>query len=661
MKKTISIMLAFILALSCFSAGFVAGASPVEDLSAAINGFDLDALTLSGSFMDQMDADQYPDAAMAAAEALFAAYNALPEADVCELDPEDYIRLVEIVYQAKRWSDWDAAGRSTDLMTIWIAFSAWQDAGKTKFADAANRLDRLPDLRKLPRIRDFLSLMESVEVPYTNTDVANAKEAYAAVPAVLWKELLADDADGVVSNAIAVYKAVLAAVGPDAQSDNVVDLSVYERMAPGEISVSEKTTDRIFSLLSAFGVDADSFLAEKVRSVATGQTVVSLMCALAGVHELMAVLVPTANVAAALEKDPKFSGAAEKLRTMAAEGHSALVEKTSGEEAAVIWSADQDPAVSFTSEDFGFADGDLYGFIDALAASLGSADGVISILGTFRNTRNTEQGIYIYGKYEELIPLLELLDLPVLSSAAFTEAVESARYTGPDGAIYEDKVRAGVNAILTPFADYLTDTFFDSPAKALLELLPKLCYAIDSGSLNDTAGSLLSVLAGFGVSIDLTAEGVWQLLSDKILSEGVDFNGDGEKEMLPIDRDGFTQLVHRLAYSADPVVKSSVSAHNANRLGLDCSEADAASVLLSAIAEIVQTDEGKAFVNSLFANSNASGIKAKLLEKIKTALCAEGGLKKLISCIGSPLYWFILFFARIAALFSRISALCSRA
>ena len=194
MKKILSILLVFIMSLSCFTAGFVAFASQVEDLSALINGFDLDALTLNGSFADQLDADNYPDAAMAAADEIFAAYNALPENDVCELLPEDYIRLVEIVYQAKRWKDWDSAGRSTDLMTVWIAFSAWQDAAKTKFADAADRLDRLPDLRKLPGIRDFLDLMQNVEVPYTNNDVANAKAAYAAVPSVLWKELLADDA-----------------------------------------------------------------------------------------------------------------------------------------------------------------------------------------------------------------------------------------------------------------------------------------------------------------------------------------------------------------------------------------------------------------------------------------------------------------------------------
>ena len=48
MKKTISIVLTLLLALSCLSAGFAALASSVQDLSRQIIDFDLDALKQTG-------------------------------------------------------------------------------------------------------------------------------------------------------------------------------------------------------------------------------------------------------------------------------------------------------------------------------------------------------------------------------------------------------------------------------------------------------------------------------------------------------------------------------------------------------------------------------------------------------------------------------------
>ncbi len=315
----------------------------------------------------------------------------------------------------------------------------------------------------------------------------------------------------------------------------------------------------------------------------------------------------------------------------------------------------EDPQIVFTGADFGFADGDLYGFIDALGASLGSVEALIGLLGTFRNTKDTANGVYKYGLYEELIPLLELPDLSVPSSVEFTDAVENTRYTDADGNEYADPVRAGVNAILTPVADYLTGGFAEDPVGAAAGLLPKLTYAVDSGMLQQTADSLLANFASFGLSVDLSTDGVWAIVDKKLVSgedAGIDIDGDGEKEPLPLTRETFFALVKGLAYCAEAVVKPSVSAHEANRPGLDASVERTATALLSWLAEEVKTKEGGAFLDELIDGADVSALVKILMKRLKDTAAQEGGMAKLVRLIDSPVFPLVLILLRFVKMLS---------
>ena len=640
MKRCLGIALSILFLISCFSVGFTAFAASAAETFAAVDAFDVEALTPADVFSALTDAGSYPETAMAALDALIADYGALSQEELNAMPPETYLRLVDILYQAKLWSDWDAAGRPTDFYGAFMLYLAWQDAAGNKNADAADRLGRVPELDKNPTVKAFLDLPETAAAPYTNADIAAAKAAYAAISARVWT-LLREKYPDRVEAATETYRTILASVGPDAQSDNAVDLSAYETAGPGEIKVSNKTFDRIVGLLAAAGLNPQGALAALPQKLAVGENVIGLLARIAALDPMISVFVSPVSVASALARDPKFSGAAEKLNALIAAGHTAFIETANGAASDVVWQADEDPAVTFTSADFGFEDGDLYGFIDALGAALGGTGGLLSLFGTFKNTKDTVNGEYRYGKYETLLPLLELLDLPVLSSVAFTEAEETVRFTDADGNEYADDVRAGVNALLRPVADYLTGPFADDPAAALAELLPKLAWAVESGLLQDTADSLLSALSSFGVAVDLSVDGVWGIVDEKLVSgenAGIDLNKDGKKEPLPLTRESFADLLHRLAHAAAAVVKPSVSAHNANRLGLDTSAGMTASAFAGWLAECLQTDAGKAFVEALFDGMQTSGVKAALLDRLQALLAEEGGLQKLIALIDSPLY-----------------------
>ena len=650
MKKCICLLLSLTLMLSCFSAGINAVAASPEEFSALLSSPDLDAITEAG-INELTDASNYPQGAFDQLDALLAVYGDLTQEELDVITAEEYERLVDILYYARLWNDWDAAGRPTDFYSVLMLYSAWSGTAANRYAAAAEQLGRTPDWKRSPAVKPFLDLMDSVTEPYTNADIAAAKEAYAAVDSTAWSLLSRQDPD-TVGAAMETYRAVLAAVGPDEQTDNEVDLSAYPAADPGSVKASEKTVGRILSLLSLYGVDAEKELAALPGKIAEGSNIISLMVAVADLNPMLAMFVTPDALAEALARDPKFSGAAEKLNALIDAGHTALIETEEGEDGAVntVWRADRDPEILFTCADFGFEEGDLYGFIDALGAAMSSITPLIGLLGTFRNTKDTYEGVYRYGKYEELIPLLEALELPVLSSVEFTEAVESTLYTDADGNEYNDEVRAGVNAILTPVADYLTGAFAEDPVGETARLLPRLAWVIDTGMLQNAADSLLERLASFDFSVDLTTDGVWTILEEKLVSgedAGIDIDKDGEKEALPLTHDTFVSLVQRLAYGAVAAVKTSVSAHNANRLGLDTSVQRTATALLTELAAVARTEKGQAFLAGLIEGSDSSDFIKKLLNRLKDTLAEEGGAEKLVRLIDSPVFVLVLCLLRL--------------
>lgn len=133
---------------------------------------------------------------------------------------------------------------------------------------------------------------------------------------------------------------------------------------------------------------------------------------------------------------------------------------------------------------------------------------------TLENTCNTSDGNYIYGGYEELVPILEVLGADgIMSSVEYTEYVNA-------GANSDEKMDRRIRGILVPVFN-LIDTIAsaESPLTEVVKLLPKVAYAVDSGILNTQIQRLIGKLGmglGSSINVDLTTEGLYNILAPKL-------------------------------------------------------------------------------------------------------------------------------------------------
>ena len=391
--------------------------------------------------------------------------------------------------------------------------------------------------------------------------------------------------------------------------DNPIDTAAFVKTVLDSPKVKPQNAVKLIGAAALFA-DADRKITDTlVQDVLTGQNVIvvsnGIISALddalaadpsfASMAGFIKLLFSNSMILSGLQTDEKFSGAAVKLQKAIADGCNTvpdLLEK----------------GIEFTSADFGFADGDAYGFVDALVCAflkIGAQLNVRSILGDF--TDSVKDDTYVIGNYNLFIPLYELLDLNPIDSASFTERVTAAE-NGAD-AFGESRLREAANLTLKPVADLLTKVE-DEGVGAVIDLLPKLLYALDSGMVNDLVCNLLRDKNLYGLfqfntvleEMDLSTDLVWEAIDKEYItgtadeSAGFDFDKDGEKETtLPLTKEQFDTLAKQLAYAADPVVKPSVSAEQKNRLALETDAALVSTILCETVVGFLESDEGAAF------------------------------------------------------------------
>ena len=421
-------------------------------------------------------------------------------------------------------------------------------------------------------------------------------------------------------------------------ADNPIDLSVYAKTALDMPKVKASTAANLVKAVDrAVGIDdaLASLLKEKLLN---GQTVVDLLAGLVDlISEKLATdptLAPLASVIkylfandifiSGLQQDEKFDGAVQKLAQAKEQGQTTIIDV-------------RDAGVTFTSADFGFEDGDAYGFADALVCSLldfCKQLGVRTILGDF--TDSVKDGAYVAGNYNAFLPVYELLELAPISSVEFTAAVTQAEQAA-DANDYT-RIRTVANLTLKPVADLLTKLEEDG-LETLLDCLPKLLYALDSGMVNQLLHALLADKSLFGLlqfndllaDLDVNTDVIWDLIDEKLVTgteeapAGFDFDGDGEKETpLPLTKAQFDALAQQLAYAADPVVKPSVSATEKNRLALETDKALVKQILAEAVVGLMETEEGYAFATAAL-NGVESGFVRWLAARFLSLFTTEGG------------------------------------
>ena len=391
--------------------------------------------------------------------------------------------------------------------------------------------------------------------------------------------------------------------------DNPISTSAFVKTVLKNPKVKQKNAAKLIDAAASLA-KADTKIAEALaQDVLNGQNVILIINdiisalddalaadpSVASLAGLIKLLFNNNIILNGLQFDEKFSGAAEKLQKALADGISTVPDLLEN-------------GIEFTSADFGFADGDAYGFLDALVCSLleiCAQINVRNVLGDF--TDSTKGGAYVVGNYNLFIPLYELLELEPIDSAAFTERVTAAENAkDPFG---ESRLRAAANLTLKPVADLLTK-IENKGMTAVIDLLPKLLYALDSGMVNDLVCDLLRdknlyYMFQFNdliADMDLNTDLVWEIIDKKYITgtedekAGFDFDQNGEKEAtLPLTKEQFDALAKQLAYAADPIVKSSVSATQKNRLALKTDDALVSSILCETIVGLLQTDAGAAF------------------------------------------------------------------
>lgn len=391
--------------------------------------------------------------------------------------------------------------------------------------------------------------------------------------------------------------------------DNEIDIASFSKTVLDNPKIKSNNASKLVDAAFSFA-DADEKIPQLLKeNVLTGQNVIDLICMIIdGISNSMSED-PTLAIAAGyikylfandtlirgLNRDTKFDGAAAKLKTASENGFTTIPDI-------------KDSGITFTSEDFGFADGDAYGFIDAFVCSLSEIFiqlGIRNILGDF--TDSVSNGVYKAGNYNYFIPLYELLGLEPISSVEFTSKVEQAQ--SAEGSADFNRLREAADLTFKPVADLLS-ALENNSSDTIIDVLPKLIYALDSGMVNELLHNLLDGKSLYGLvqfgsiieDVDISTGLIWDYIDKSFVTgteeepAGFDFDKDGEKEtVLPITKEQFDAVVSDLMYAFDACIKDSISATQKNRLALETDVELVCSIICDAVLEFVESEDGGAF------------------------------------------------------------------
>lgn len=171
--------------------------------------------------------------------------------------------------------------------------------------------------------------------------------------------------------------------------------------------------------------------------------------------------------------------------------------------------------IVFESGDWGFEDGDSEGFTNALAAAFRPAADIlhngILVLSNIIYMPNykSNKGDYVYGAYEELIPVLEGIGLEgVISSEEYTQRFFAAQ----KGNTY-DYLDSLVLPILEPVVN-LINKLEKNVILTLFDILPNVARMLDTDFLDSQLHTFVGKSSTLSsLEFDLTGEAVTEMLS----------------------------------------------------------------------------------------------------------------------------------------------------
>lgn len=330
--------------------------------------------------------------------------------------------------------------------------------------------------------------------------------------------------------------------------------------------------------------------------------------------------------------EANYSKAAEKLNAAV----------SLDENGKVIKNMEDWDKVAFTNGDFGFEDGDREAFLDAASAIFRPLS-IITLVLSLENNVNTTNGTYTYGAYEELIPVFEALDLKgVMSSDEYTKYVKAADS--------DMKMDARIRPILVPVAN-LIDEFAAAPLDTVLDVLPKLGYALKEDIVNTQINKVLSMMKMISIApIDLTTGGIFDIIIKELAKIEVrpavtDENGnvitEAVKLNLTLSKDAFIKVINDLSGCGEYVAKPSVSRESAYRAGIESDKTDAFMVLWNYLYGEIKQADNMAIIKELVGTSDnrmvglLMNMAFNLIEKLNSGavIMIVGKFMPLFRCI----------------------------
>ncbi len=503
------------------------------------------------------------------------------------------------------------------------------------------------DIGNAKYIDYFTVIIEDIEEPYTRADIESAKSAYAKVPGSLKGQIS--------SEIMAKYNAILASIAPDeptGERPNVERMETTKVKYPAAVSKKkvDKTIDGVQALLYQLLDVPSGGLAQLMdEGVYTNYTVALLAKKLfplvGGLSSLVAV--GPDRLAAKLDKET-CAGAIEALNAAA---------NTLDENGNKVNALDAWQYVTVKDGDFGFNDGDKEGFLDA-AASLFRPLSLITIVLTFENKIDTANGTYTYGAYEELVPIFEVLGITdFMSSDEYTKYVNAVTSS-------DEKMDRRIRPILAPIFDLLDSVAkSEKPLNSLMELLPKVAYAVDSGLVDTQVHAIIGNLGmglGSGINVDLTTAGIYDIAApiiEKIEIKAAETDEQGNETVpavllgMKLDKEKFAKVIHDLAGCGKYTANASVARGKNWFVSIDGNAEDSFLVLFRYLHSELSAKENKAALNKAINNMDlnfAQKTGYKLVVSMITSSTADGAFRLVSNVL--PI---VNFFMKLSKLFSK--------
>ena len=507
----------------------------------------------------------------------------------------------------------------------YVSYKYVDTYGLVSFKDVASTIKGLVGA---PRVEAFIAAVNGATEPYTREAVQKAIDAYNQVFSESYSQIPAevmDKFEDMIANMPASEeKPVL----PDWTRP---DLKYPEEVGEKRTALLIETLDNMINnLIKQQGYDSIRDILAK--ELYTNYTVAMIPQALYPMLEQllndngagMAVgflKITPQKLAAAMDEE-KFAKARDLFNSLVPEGES---------DSTACW-ANLD-LTKVENGTFGFQDGDREGFVNALAAVLrGLTVPLTSGLLAIDFTNEVKVPNVTYGIYENLLPVLEALDIEgLMTSKEYTD-----NFNATEGNAKGD---AAILPILNPIFDLVENKLSAAPLSTLVDLLPKLAHVLNDNILNDQLQLIIAnnlgmigsfagdMLAGLKIEPSMIIGLVNSLLGNLQI-------GDVTLSLKLSDPDWVL-----LASTAKPVVKDSVTADNAYRVGFETNKSDAFLVtfryLYENITEANNLASIKKAISSLVTDPSITQVIDQVLGSI-AGLSADQALVMICDLLGVP-------------------------